>query len=682
MRDKARAALILTATLCLACSCTKEHSKPDIPAEGVTFSIPETLSEDRVSDMVEERDCKDNKFYGSLAFLKMSITSATAVDIRRISLHDLGGNMLWGHFYIPAKDGSLAYDEISASEGSNTIVLEFSDGIQFGASEKTIFFPVPHGSLDRGFSLTLYEFDPTKTDNAGRAYSFIQNADSRAGARNAEIIDIGAISLSENSEPYDVKARGYYKSLFIDAGVDLLDYYKPSDLPFIEECGLGADYEYFVADTNTVSQIAVQRQCFARTTADGLGWSDQNGQLLYPDGEPRFRLLFVNGGFSKNHGLSLSKQALDNVNSFYRNGGSYVGVCAGSFLATTFYGNTRRYGNADTEEDCSFGIWPGSLSPSRIPVTINDVTVDGTKYKGWGTVVTGMKVISDELADYSFAVGDTLQNTAHLGGCYLSKTSSNLSFNPDILATYQFVDPDKYQSRPAEYHYTQENLDKTEFPNPFYAYNSRGEKTNSRNLVDSVSTFAYKASSISGRAVLCGSHPERKKAGNRQLQYMKMMVDYAIDGNGAPAVKKELEMNETLVMNKSWDDGDPKHTKIGDRQYHHFIFNNVTELENVMIELNCSAPGVNLFLALRMDDYAWISDADYVLCNDGGDKYFNVKKLPAGKWYISVYCASTIDSSPNAEGGYPHYFKYSGHTELLDGIPYSISIKTKAPFEI
>lgn len=664
------------AALCLTASCSlidPDIPKVRVPAEGVSFSTTKALDADEAFRMAGNQ----GERYNSLGFLKMTFTGSPGINIKKISLHDLGGNMLWGDFHIPSHADTLAYAEMTVSGGDNTIDLVFDRFVTFDQTPQSICFPLPPGALDRGFSLVFYEFDRQKPGNLGRAYTFVQDLSGSAVVKRTVTVETKAIVLSEKSEAYDVGARGYYKSLFIDAGADLLDYYKTETLPFIDDLGLSADYEYFAADTKEERQIAAQTQCFDKTTPDGLGWSDMNGMLLYPDNEPRFRMMYVNGGLSRSHGLSLTKQALDNVHVFVENGGSYVGTCAGAFLASTYYGSTLRYGNSKPEEDCSFGIWPGSLSASRIPVTINEVTVDGRKYEGWGTVVTGMKVVSDKLKDYSFAVSDTLQDTWHLGGCYMPKTASNLSLNPDILLTFQYADPGKAQSRPAEYQYTRENLEKTDFPQPFYAYNASGVKTHSRNLVDSVSTFAYKASPVSGRAVLCGSHPERRKPGSRQLPYMEMMVRYAMDGNGAPTVKAALDLGRTRTMDRTSDDGDPDHARIGDRQYHHYTFTNAAALENVQFELSHSAPGTSLYLALRKEGLAWISDADYVVCNEGGSSVLNIKNLPAGTWYVSVYCASTVEARTTDPDAFPCYFKYSGNTAVLDGIAYSVSVRDR-----
>ena len=199
---------------------------------------------------------------------------------------------------------------------------------------------------------------------------------------------------------------------------------------------------------------------------------------------------------------------------------------------------------------------------------------------------------------------------------------------------------------------------------------------------DSVSTWAYKASSASGRAVLCGSHPEGRYCNKgKQRDLMSFMLRYAMDGNGDPVVKTgDLTLGSTRVMNLSTSDADPAHTRIGDRQYHHFRFVTASDIENFVLTLGSEygpASGVNLYLALRRGGLAWLTDADYVLCNRGGQKTISVKNLPAGTWYVSVYCATTVTATPTeipTSSSKIAYWAYSGHTEVLDGIAYTLKI--------
>ena len=146
-----------------------------------------------------------------------------------------------------------------------------------------------------------------------------------------------------------------------------------------------------------------------------------------------------------------------------------------------------------------------------------------------------------------------------------------------------------------------------------------------------------------------------------------------MDGNGEVYVKGNLELGYKRDMNKTTADNDPLYTMIGDKQYHHFRFVTDEDIEEFAVILDSEfdpESGINLYLSLRRDDLAWLTDADYTLCQKGGKKELKIKKLPAGTWYIGVYCATTVDATPTSE--LPYYFIYSGKTEVLDGIPYSI----------
>lgn len=56
---------------------------------------------------------------------------------------------------------------------------------------------------------------------------------------------------------------------------------------------------------------------------------DENGILLYPDGEPRFRMIYVNGGLATQHGRSLGEDGRQRIRDYVAAGGSYLGSCAG-----------------------------------------------------------------------------------------------------------------------------------------------------------------------------------------------------------------------------------------------------------------------------------------------------------------------------------------------------------------
>ena len=569
--------------------------------------------------------------------LKLTFTCETSLSVKKIVLHDLGGNMLWGNCRVPIVAGEPDYGSISLTGGSNTLALTWNIGTTFSGSAKSVYFPVPPGALDRGFSLVLYERDDDQVDSVGRAWTFLQKISSPVAAGRSTIVEIDAATLTEKSEKRDVKERGYYKSLFVDGGIYLTSNDSTNNLPAIEYLELQNDYEYFGSSVNddydgadrNVNLYTQNGVMVSAPAEDIVTWNDANGVLVYPDGEPRFRCIYVNGGKSTTHGSSLGEDGRNRVRTFYANGGGYVGTCAGCLISSRGYDSyavTTSY----------FGIWPGH--------TYHTKTDSG---KGVSNTYTSMTIEpgSPLLNYYDYGGDMQIDNVRHNGGCYMGDDANYpVPDGTEILLRYLTPGPD------------------------------------STKLNGQVSSWAYKASDESGRLVVIGSHPESVNSGERR-DLFSAMLRYAMDGNGNPVVKTgDLTLGATRTMNLSTSDDDPAHTRIGDRQYHHFRFVAASDIEDFMLTLGSDygpASGVNLYLALRKDGLAWLSDADYVLCNSGGQKTISVKNLPAGTWYVSVYCATTVTATPTeipTNSSKIAYWDYSGHTEVLDGIAYTLKI--------
>ena len=110
---------------------------------------------------------------------------------------------------------------------------------------------------------------------------------------------------------------GFYKEIFMSGGVRLTSRKK---LPAAETLGLS--YEYYAGkDKERQNELISGSEL------------DHNGVLLYPDGQPRFRMFYVNGGAATLHGKSLEKSGREVLRRFSEQGGSYCGSCAGSFLS-------------------------------------------------------------------------------------------------------------------------------------------------------------------------------------------------------------------------------------------------------------------------------------------------------------------------------------------------------------
>ncbi len=145
--------------------------------------------------------------------------------------------------------------------------------------------------------------------------------------------------------PCHPQSNGFYKDVFIDAGAGLGP---KKTIEAVDSLGLSSEY-VVTNDSQVQNRIMVAND------------NDVNGALLYPDGQPRFRLMFVNGGLPAVHGYSLGADGRDRIRMFYNQGGCYVGVCAGAFLASL----------ASKEEvinDAYYHIWPGRVTMVAISV--------------------------------------------------------------------------------------------------------------------------------------------------------------------------------------------------------------------------------------------------------------------------------------------------------------------------
>ena len=291
-------------------------------------------------------------------------------------------------------------------------------------------------------------------------------------------------------------AKGYYKDIFIDGGMRVSS---RADLPSARVLGMQTEVflsakkskDYSAADT------LLQEQCFGGSAID------ENGVLLYPDGEPRFRMLYVHGGLAASHGKTLGERGRENVRQFVRNGGSYVGSCAGCFIASSGVKNdTIRL------RDEYLGIWPGLCRGTSLSDTPTGISIDK----------------KSPLLKYADFGGDRFVDSVyHNNGAY-AYTKEMWPQGTEILARYD----------------------------------TKG-LTVKRNIQGEPAIWAYKADSQSGRVIPCGSHPENVKTGER-LDLMCAMVKYALAGNGSPTLKGELKNGEERVMDRHTHDNNPAYT--------------------------------------------------------------------------------------------------------------------------
>ena len=532
---------------------------------------------------------------------------APSIAVTKVVLHDLGGNMLWGDCTV-ALDGKegTADQTMTLTGGDNSLTLNVNSSLKLSSSSpRAFFFIVPPGALDRGFSVVVHTTD-------GATYGVVQTQKANTAGRS-QVVIMDKLTVPSIPEKADPKARGYYKDLFMDSGIGLTS---RTTLPAASYLSLEMEYYASLSTGNTIAiDTAIQTAVFIGSD------EDKNGNLLYPDGEPRFRCIYVNGGKSTQHGASLGEDGRNRIRAYYANGGGYVGTCAGCLIASKGYDS---YATTTTY----FGIWPGH--------TYHTKTDSGASVTDTYTSMT-IEPGSALLNYYDYGNDMQIDGVRHNGGCYMSQTTYTPPAGTEILLRYLTPGPD------------------------------------STKLNGKVSAWAYKASEQSGRLVVIGSHPEGVSSGE-QRDLFSAMIRYATDGNGCVTPKGTLSKGVTRKMDKGSEAEQPAFARIGDKQYHHFTVELPSLTEELALNLRGLDTDCDLYLAMAKDRTAWLGDADYVLCSSGNNKTLHLRNVPAGTWSVAVYCPVTVTSTKTQYTSGAYYYQYSGKTEVLNGIPYEISV--------
>lgn len=520
-------------------------------------------------------------------------------------------------------------------QGCPAKAILFEEPVTIGGEPTEISFEL--ASKGKEFSAAFFEADPSVSGGIGRACSFVCG---KAGE---------TICLKDNGERLDVRGRGYYKTLFVDAGFSLNNYYSTKHFQWIKSLGLEDDYEYLqVGKKDSTASVAIQNGVMVSAPTGEIDWKDDNGALLYPDGAPRFRLFYANGGSSSKHGATLTDKGRYQINGFFKRGGSYVGTCAGGFLGCVSSRKGNRYDNDDPEiSNYTFGFYPGAMIGTSVPINIR-------KYPSVYLCHDLTERFKEIGLKYGYNFADTVERVRHHGGGYMKPSDIENYPGAEILAYYNYT----RQAPEDSCSYTEANRLTRKM-------HGKGSKSGVRkSVVGKVCTFAWKENECSGRAVLCGSHPEKEPRGSSKHDFFCTMALYALEGNGAPEIKSELQPGKTYKAPVG----------VGDLQYHHFTFTAAEEMKNVKIALSGKG-SADLYLTLRGGDFAWLSEADYMVCSEGGKKTIVIDTLPAGTWYIGVFCATTVKTTVESQGKAYNYFYYLDKAGVLNGIDYSLTVK-------
>jgi glutamine amidotransferase-like uncharacterized protein len=410
------------------------------------------------------------------------------------------------------------------------------------------------------------------------------------------------------SQPGQTRADGYYKDLFMDGGCSLNSY---PDLPAADWLGLSME-QLSTAERLKMNSLDTLMQNYL-LVGNRL---DENGALLYPDGAPRFRVVYVNGGKALGHTRSLTAEGREHFRTYLKNGGSYVGTCAGAFMVAL--GSKRDTGYVPRPDYLC--LYPGWVVGTGLEKSATGMTVEPG---------------SPLLQYYDFGGDMRIDSVRHNGGCY-AYMDENVPAGTEILLRY-IGDTLKLK----------------------------------KSIHEKVSAWAWKENAQTGRIVAIGSHPERMVEGDR-LELMAALIRYAMDGNGTPRLKGTLANGETRAMTRATDENDPDFTRIGDRQYHHFAVDVPKGVKEIKVEL--SAPDrwtdrFDLWLFADGQDLAFRDNARWKDLRHGSEKSFTIPVEKPGRYYISVFCATTVDTVETFYG-----VQYTGRTDVLNGVPYLLKV--------
>ena len=418
----------------------------------------------------------------------------------------------------------------------------------------------------------------------------------------------------KNAEPVPVKVqtndKGYYKDIWMDSGIGVSS---RKDLPAARYLGLEIE-ALVTAPKKELSFVdtVVQNEVLLGNPLD------ENGILLYPDGAPRFRCIYMNGGNAQALSRPLGDRGRQIFKDFIHGGGSYVGSCAGAFFATQYKlmdDGVKDYGPN------YIGIWPGVVRNSNVTDKRHGVRIEPG---------------SPLLKYYDFGGDNYVAEVYHNGGCY-GIVDTLWPAAGEVLARYDIsmLDPQpkrKFDGTPV--------------------------------------IWSVKEKEEWGRVISCGSHPEGATSGDR-LHLMSAMLLYAMEGNAPAHTKGALVFGEPRRMDKATHDNDPAYTRIGDRQYHHFTVEVPAGIDTLNIQLSgvAAETDFDLYLFANPDDFAFRENARYQSISLGMKKNLAIPAPKPGTYYISVFCATTVTAIETDKGT-----RYMGRVDVLNGVPYEIKV--------
>ena len=403
--------------------------------------------------------------------------------------------------------------------------------------------------------------------------------------------------------------KGYYKDIFMDSGIMLNS---RTDLPVTEMLGLSMEAFVSTPHSSTTPYKFTQADTLRQRELISGSPMDANGILLYPDGAPRFRMIYMNGGKSANHCRSLEESGKQVYRDFLQAGGSYLGSCAGAFAASK--GSRTPEGKLNYTQTY-IGLWPGYVTGTKLEksYTAVDIVPDGALTR-----------------EFDFDSRMHIDSVRHNGGCFAAMEDAPAG--TEVLALF----------------------------------NTKGRQLE-RDIDGKPVVWAWKESERTGRVVLTGSHPEGAYD-VENLALMSALVRYTLAGNGTPSLKAVLAPGEPREMN---DAKDPAFAPVGDRQYHHFAIDVPKGVKTMTVSLSgfLDRDDFDVHLFVSRTGFAYAGESTWAHVGYGMDKSIEITDPKPGRYYLSVFCATTVTATMGKYG-----VEYSGRTDVLNGVPYTLKV--------
>ncbi|MBT3202343.1 MAG: hypothetical protein HN350_20780 [Phycisphaerales bacterium] len=444
--------------------------------------------------------------------------------------------------------------------------------------------------------------------------------------------------------------EGYVADILFDGGTGVAAT-KPEKVPAVKMTGFTVENLYDSKETQNV---------FVRVDKDGV--KDDNGLILYPDREPRYRFMMVFGGTTRSHVRAVTPEGCKNVHDFWANGGGYTGNCAGAWCAQRKNFNTcpLRYHGAVVGGGRVSAILPDGKTPLKYWETPDPEDKSTWVQKTW-------KILPrSPVADYyPKAFSDyKVFGLREAGG---PKVEPWRLWNEHCEALFLF-DMTRCIDGPNTKKYFAAMKNPWDYSDPLNLDYNRLKVANSRQIKsqNSCAIWAYKTSDTGGRSVPCSPHPETDLHMGETKYVQAAIFKYVHAGFGRHTAKASLTSGDVRKMNNN---SKPGYEKIGDKQYHHFTIKVPKNTATLKVELDGAKYDMNLYA--KRGDFAFKGERDVISARNkrGNDEKLVIERPKPGVWFIGVKCNTGIET--NAK--YPKLFKnYKGRLDLLNGIAYSI----------